>query len=56
MMHGENGIEDVCLSTLTLLGPNGAQGKVPMRLTDEEVAKLKHSADSLKNVISQIKL
>ena len=56
MMHGEYGIEDVCLSTLTLLGPNGAQGKVPMRLTDEEVAKLKHSADSLKNVISQIKL
>ena len=56
MLHGEYGIEDVCLSTLTLLVPIGAQGKVPMRLTDEEVAKLKHSADSLKNVISQIKL
>lgn len=33
MMHGEYGIEDVCLSTLTLVGPNGVQGKVPMRMT-----------------------
>ncbi|HIX62890.1 MAG TPA: L-lactate dehydrogenase [Candidatus Mediterraneibacter colneyensis] len=54
MMHGEYGIEDVCLSVLTLVGPNGVQGKVPMRLTDEEVAKLRASADKLKEVISQI--
>ena len=25
MLHGEYGIEDVCLSTLTLVGPNGTQ-------------------------------
>ena len=29
MLHGEYGIEDVCLSTLTLVGPNGIQGKFP---------------------------
>ena len=28
MMHGEYGIDDVCLSTLCLVGPNGYQGKV----------------------------
>jgi L-lactate dehydrogenase len=56
MMHGEYGIEDVCISTLTLIGPNGVQGKVAMRLTDEEVEKLRNSADALKDVISQIKL
>lgn len=56
MMHGEYGIEDVCLSTLTLVGPQGVHGKVPMRLTDEEVEKLRHSANTLKEVISQIKL
>lgn len=56
MMHGEYGIEDVCLSVLTLVGPNGVQGKIPMRLTDEEVEKLRHSANSLKEVIAQIKL
>ncbi len=52
MMHGEYGISDVCLSTLTLVGPRGVHGKIPMNLTDEEIAKLRHSADALKNVIS----
>mgnify|MGYP000603768104 CR=1 FL=1 len=56
MMHGEYGIEDVCLSTLTLVGPNGIQGKIPMKLTEEEVEKLKASADALKEVIAQIEL
>ena len=50
------GIEDVCLSTLTLVGPNGIQGKVQMRMNKEEVALLKKSADALKEVIAQIEL
>ena len=56
MLHGEYGIEDVCLSTLTLVGPNGIQGKVQMRMNKEEVALLKRSADALKEVIAQIEL
>lgn len=56
MLHGEYGIEDVCLSTLTLVGPKGIQGKVPMKLTDEEMEQLKASADALKDVIAQIDL
>lgn len=56
MMHGEYGIEDVCVSTLTLVGPNGIQGKVPMRMNKEEVAKLQASANALKEVIKQIEL
>ena len=56
MMHGEYGIEDVCMSTLALVGPNGIQGKLEMKLTDEEVEKLKASADALKAVIAQIEL
>lgn len=56
MLHGEYGIEDVCLSTLTLVGPNGTQGKVQMRMNKEEVALLKKSADALKEVIAQIEL
>ena len=54
MLHGEYGIEDVCLSTLTLVGPNGIQGKVQMRMNKEEVALLKKSADALKELIAQI--
>ena len=56
MMHGEYGIEDVCLSTLTLVGPNGVQGKVPMRMTKTEIEQLKKSADALKEIIAQIDL
>lgn len=56
MMHGEYGIEDVCLSTLTLVGPNGAQGKLPMRMNKEEIEKLRASADALKAVISGIEI
>ncbi len=56
MMHGEYGIEDVCVSTLTLVGPNGIQGKVPMRMNKEEIAKLQASANALKEVIKQIEL
>ena len=56
MMHGEYGIDDVCLSVLTLVGPNGYQGKVHVELTEEEIEKLQKSADALKAVISQIEI
>ena len=56
MMHGEYGIDDVCLSVLTLVGPNGYQGKVHVELTEEEIEKLQKSADALKSVISQIEI
>ena len=56
MMHGEYGIEDVCLSTLALVGPNGCQGKVEVNLTDEEEVLLKKSADTLKAIIAQIQI
>ncbi|MBQ8184173.1 MAG: L-lactate dehydrogenase [Lachnospiraceae bacterium] len=56
MMHGEYGIEDVCLSTLTLLGPDGIAGKVPMRMRKNEIELLQASAKALKEVIAQIEL
>ena len=54
MLHGEYGIEDVCLSTLNLVGRDGVRGKVNVTLTDEEVAKLRYSADTLKQVITNL--
>lgn len=56
MMHGEYGIEDVCLSTLTLVDRSGIRGKIRNHMTDEEVAKLRASADKLKSVIAQIEI
>ena len=54
MMHGEYGIEDVCISTMTIIGPNGVKGKVPVDLTDDEVEKLRFSANALKSVIKSL--
>lgn len=53
-MHGQYGVEDVCLSTLCLIDRGGVRGKILNKLTDEEVAKLHRSANKLKEVISQI--
>lgn len=54
MMHGEYGIEDVCLSTQTIIGRDGVCGKVITPLTEEETARLQHSAKCLKDVIDQV--
>jgi len=56
MMHGEYGIEDVCLSIPTIVGPGGVKGNVQPTLTEEEVGKLRNSANVLKNVIAQVNL
>lgn len=54
MMHGEYGIEDVCISTMTIIGPGGVKGKVPVDLTYDEQQKLRASADSLKEIINSL--
>ena len=54
MMHGEYGVEDVCLSTLALVDTTGVRGKIVNHLTDDEIAKFQNSANKLKEVIHQI--
>ena len=56
MMHGEYGVDDVCLSTLALVDDTGVRGKILNHLTDEEVIKLQTSAQKLKDTIAQIKI
>ncbi len=56
MMHGEYGVEDVCLSTLTLVGSNGVHAKITTPLTDEELAKMQKSAAVLKEIISGLEI
>ncbi|MDO5123641.1 MAG: L-lactate dehydrogenase [Eubacteriales bacterium] len=56
MLHGEYGIEDVCLSLLNIVGNTGAHSKVMLPLNDEELKALHHSAETLKGTISQIKI
>ena len=56
MMHGEYGIDDVCISTLHLVDRSGVRGRIMNKLTEEENEKLKLSADKLKAVIAQIEI
>ena len=56
MMHGEYGVEDVCLSTLNIIGKNGIGGKLLVPLTDEETLLLKKSADCLKDIIHNLEI
>lgn len=54
MLHGEYGIDDVCLSLLNIVGKNGATGKILLPLNEEEVKALHNSANCLKNIINNI--
>ena len=55
MLHGEYGIDDVCLSLLNIVGNEGAHGKVLLQLNEKEVEALRKSAESLKSVIKSIR-
>ncbi len=56
MLHGEYGIDDVCLSLLNVVGNKGAHSKVILPLDDEEIKLLRHSADCLKETINSIEI
>ena len=56
MMHGEYGVEDVALSTLTIVDRTGVRGKIMNHLTDGEVDKLRASAAKLKDTISKLSI
>ena len=56
MMHGEYGLDDICLSVLTAVGPGGVRAHLHADLSEEEIQKLHHSADCLRAVMNQIKV
>ena len=55
-MEGEYGVEDVCLSTLCVLGREGVKTTLTPKLSDEEVEKFQASAKAMKEVIAQINI
>ena len=54
MLHGEYGIEGVSLSMPAVVGKNGIEKLVPIRLSEEEQGQLKVSADTLKAVLKEV--
>ena len=56
LMHGEYGVEDVCLSTLALVGSDGVHTKITSPLTPEETEKMQASARKLKEIIDGLEI
>ena len=54
MLHGEYGIDDVCLSLLNVVGAHGAVSKLILPLNDKELMALRKSAECLKEVIRSV--
>ena len=56
MMHGDFGIEDVCLSMPTILSAEGVETHIPIELSGKEYENLEKSADTLKKIIAGLDL
>lgn len=54
MMYGEYGISDVALSMPAIVGKNGVEVKVPIPLSEAEVAHLQQSASMLRDVLDSV--
>ncbi len=56
VLDGEYGITDVALSTLCAIGSEGVITTLTPKLSAEELEKMQHSANVLKDVIAQIEI
>ena len=54
--EGEYGINDVCLSSLSLVDGKGVKSIITQRLSDDELRKMHASAEALKEVIRSVGL
>ncbi|MBK5897287.1 L-lactate dehydrogenase [Catonella massiliensis] len=54
MMHGEQGIEGVVLSMPCVVGGDGIETQVPIKLDEDEVKRLRESADILKGIMAEL--
>ena len=54
LVRGQFDIEDVCLSLPVVLGRSGIERVLELPLSPDERRALKHSADTLKNVIKSV--
>ena len=55
LLDGEYGISDVALSTLCVIGDDGVKTTLTPKLSEEELEKLRCSAEALKKVIAELK-
>lgn len=56
IQHGSIGIDGVALSMPAIVGKNGVEKQIPIKLNEKEQGELKKSADALKEVLKSIDL
>ena len=56
LLNGEYGLKDVCVSIPAILGKHGIVSTLTPQMTEEEVEKLKISADAMRAVIEQVNI
>lgn len=56
IMHGNYGIEGIALSMPAIVGVNGVETHVPIALSDEEIESLRHSAETIRDIVSEINI
>lgn len=54
MMHGEQGIDGVVLSMPCIVGSDGIENQVPIKLDEDELKRLRESAGILKGIIEEL--
>lgn len=53
MMHGQYGIKGISLSMPAIVGKDGVETHVPIKLNDAEADSLRKSAETLQNILEQ---
>ena len=53
LMKGDFGIEGISLSMPAIIGKNGVECLVPIQLNKKEIEKLKKSAKTLQEILTQ---
>ena len=53
MLHGEYGLDGIALSLPAIVGKGGVEAPVPAKLSDEELAALRKSGETLKAILDE---
>lgn len=56
VMHGNYGIDGIALSMPAIVGANGVENHVPISLNEKEIESLRHSAETIREIVSELDL
>lgn len=54
MIYGHYGVDGICLGVPTIVGRNGAEAVLDIPLSEEELAQLQRSANTMREMIDNL--